>query len=149
MKRYIVQVARMRMADVVVGDIVNRNPDDVRSWFQVASVSLLHNGSMALADEASQNTATGKGFDIIGVQIAKAIDVPDRDPFALPELPVSDEPVEADGEAEAATTEAANEAPEPADAPDVAEGEGGGWELGADTNEAETEAKKRRSSVFS
>lgn len=62
--------------DAQVGDIVNRNPDAEKGWFEVADISTLFNGDLQLADVSTYVTITGRDNDLIGVQFAQVIDTP-------------------------------------------------------------------------
>ncbi|MFW2380441.1 MAG: hypothetical protein ACN4GZ_01695 [Acidimicrobiales bacterium] len=76
MHRRIIKTAKVRIVDSHVGDIVNRNPDAEKGWFQVAEIKTLFNGDLQLADETSYITITGGDNDLIGVQFAQLIEVP-------------------------------------------------------------------------
>ncbi|NNF54977.1 MAG: hypothetical protein HKN03_11115 [Acidimicrobiales bacterium] len=74
MHRRIIKTAKVRLVDAQVGDIVNRNPDAEKGWFQVFEVKTLFNGDLQLADETSYVTITGGDNDLIGVQFAQLIE---------------------------------------------------------------------------
>ena len=76
MHRRIIKTAKVRIVDTQVGDIVNRNPDAEKGWFQVAEVNTLFNGDLQLADETTYITITGGDNDLIGVQFAQLIEIP-------------------------------------------------------------------------
>ncbi len=75
MHRRIIKTAKVRLVDAQVGDIVNRNPDAEKGWFQVCEVKTLFNGDLQLADETSYVTITGGDNDLIGVQFAQLIEI--------------------------------------------------------------------------
>jgi hypothetical protein len=74
--RRIIKTAKVRIVDSQVGDIVNRNPDAEKGWFQVAEIKTLFNGDLQLADETSYVTITGGDNDLIGVQFSQLIEMP-------------------------------------------------------------------------
>lgn len=77
MHRRIIKTAKVRLVDAQVGDIVNRNPDAEKGWFQVAEIKTLFNGDLQVADDSSYVTISGGDNDLIGVQFAQLIEVPD------------------------------------------------------------------------
>ncbi len=77
MHRRIIKTAKVRLVDAQVGDIVNRNPDAEKGWFQVAEIKTLFNGDLQVADHSSYVTISGGDNDLIGVQFAQLIEVPD------------------------------------------------------------------------
>lgn len=76
MQRRIIKTAKVRIVDSQVGDIVNRNPDAEKGWFEVAEINTLFNGDLQLVDETSYVTITGGDNDLIGVQFAQLIERP-------------------------------------------------------------------------
>lgn len=81
-QRTIVQIARMRLADVTEGDVVNGQPDNEHGWFEVCEVRELPSGERVAAGAASTQSVKGSTWDLLGVQIAKAIEVADPTTFA-------------------------------------------------------------------
>ncbi len=81
MARNIVQVARMRMCDVVAGDVVNRVPDATGGWFQVGIIETLFDGKTQFSSGDRRTTLSGEPWDICGVQVIKPIEM------ELPEAP--------------------------------------------------------------
>ena len=77
MQRTIVQIARMRLADIGVGDIVNGHPDREHGWFRVQVVRRLPSGELIATGAISTETVKGSRWDIVGVQITKQVDVPE------------------------------------------------------------------------
>ena len=76
MVRTIVQVIQVRMRDVPPGDVINKNGDDVRGWFLVKDIQELPSGDIAVLAESDKNSINGGAYDLVGVQIAKAVEVP-------------------------------------------------------------------------
>ena len=70
------QVVRMRMADVQAGDIVNKNPDEYRGWFEVQGIEHLHSGDIALLASSDKYSINGAPNDIVGVQVQQVVDMP-------------------------------------------------------------------------
>lgn len=75
MQRNLVQIARIRMEEVVPGDVVNRVPDDTRGWFIVAAVEALFDGTLQLIDAKRHLAFSASALDIVGVQLLKPIDL--------------------------------------------------------------------------
>lgn len=78
MQRVMVQVMQVRMSDVVPGDIVNRNYNEARGWFKVLELQELPNGGIVLAADSDRDSVNGNINDIVGVQITKVVEVPDK-----------------------------------------------------------------------
>lgn len=76
MERNLVQVARIRMREVVPGDVVNRLADEPRGWFAAAIVEELFDGDLAVSNTDRTKTFSAGPFDIIGVQMLKPLDIP-------------------------------------------------------------------------
>lgn len=76
MVRNIVQVIKVRMRDVHPGDVINKNADDVRGWFLVKDIQELPSGDYAVIAESDKNSINGGAYDMVGVQIAKGVEVP-------------------------------------------------------------------------
>ena len=76
MARSIVQVARMRISDVVPGDVVSRQPEDTEGWFEVARMEVLFDGSISLSDLDRRSSFAAQPMDIVGVQLLKAVEMP-------------------------------------------------------------------------
>lgn len=75
MKRNLIQVARIRMEEVLPGDVVNRVPDETRGWFIVAAVEPLFDGSLQVIDAKRHLAFSAGPLDIVGVQLLKPIDL--------------------------------------------------------------------------
>ncbi len=78
MQRTIVQIARMRMADVQPGDIVNGHPDEELGWFEVQEIRHLPSGELVAGGRASTQAAKGSPWDLVGIQVTRKIEVPSR-----------------------------------------------------------------------
>jgi hypothetical protein len=76
MQRHLVQIARIRIGEVVPGDVVNRVPDENRGWFVVALVEELFDGSLQISDVTRQDSFSSGPMDIVGVQLLKPVDLP-------------------------------------------------------------------------
>ncbi len=102
------QVARIRVLDARQGDIICRDPDYTREWFQLRQVDQLHDGKVNLSDGGVENSFAVNPLDIIGLQLIKTAKIEDQ-----PELPDfgAAGPELAPLEAEDSTEEAAAEAP--------------------------------------
>jgi hypothetical protein len=75
MQRPIVKVARMRIADVEMGDCVNRDPDATLGWFEVAHIRRLHDGTISVSNESQRSTLSGADVDIVGVQVRSLVEL--------------------------------------------------------------------------
>ncbi len=82
MQRTIVQVMTVRMADVLPGDIVNKNADKAIGWFEVVELQDLPNNGIVLAAKSDRDSVNGTIYDMVGVQITKVVEVPDATPRA-------------------------------------------------------------------
>ena len=111
MQRTIVQVVKMRMGDLVPGDVINKNPDEPRGWFLVYELQDLPNDGLAVLASTARNSINGAPDDIVGVQVRQVVELPDAPaPKAQEAVPVD--------ESAAATQEApAPAAPQPDVAP--------------------------------
>ncbi len=69
---------QVRMADLLPGDIVNKNHDDARGWFEVRELEELHNGGIAVLADSEKDSINGSPHDIVGVQITKVVEIPDQ-----------------------------------------------------------------------
>ncbi len=109
MKRNFVKIARMRIEDVEIGDVVNRDPEKEVGWFEVERISVLFNGEIQLADRTSLITISGPYFTLVGVQFVAEAEVPTQPPSPLPSLEEDGEAAEGDiaedGAAEDSTAE--------------------------------------------
>ncbi len=81
MSRNIIQVARMRMQDVLPGDVVNRDPESTGGWFLVGIIETLFDGKTQFSSSDRRLTLSGEPTDICGVQVLKPMDIP------VPEAP--------------------------------------------------------------
>lgn len=94
MQRNFVKVARVRIEDIQVGDVVNRDPDAETGWFEVDCITVLFNDDLQLADRTELLTLSGPFFTIVGVQFVTAAEVPQQPPSPLPVIEVVEEAVE-------------------------------------------------------
>ncbi|MGI9606183.1 MAG: hypothetical protein ACR2P0_08595 [Acidimicrobiales bacterium] len=77
MRRTRVHVVQMRMADLLEGDVVNKNPDDPRGWIVVQETQELPNNGLLVVATREKDSINGNPNDIVGVQIPQAIEIPD------------------------------------------------------------------------
>jgi hypothetical protein len=80
MQRTIVQIARMRLADLQPGDIVNSNPEHELGWFEIQLIRQLPSGELVASGQTQTQTAKGMPWDLVGVQIVKQVDAPHSSP---------------------------------------------------------------------
>lgn len=76
MQRTIVQIARIRLIDVRVGDIVSGRPDEEFGWFEVMELRELPSGDLVASGSASTLSVKGSRWDLVGVQVAKTVEIP-------------------------------------------------------------------------
>jgi hypothetical protein len=82
MHRTIVQVMQVRMADVLPGDVVNKNHADPRGWILVKGLQELPHNAIAILAESDRDSINGSIYDIVGVQLTKVVEVPMQAPQA-------------------------------------------------------------------
>lgn len=80
MQRTIVQIARMRIIDLAVGDVMNRDPEATSGWFVVEDIRRLHNGQLNITNTATKVSMMGDDHDIVGVQIPKLVERAESQP---------------------------------------------------------------------
>ena len=119
MQRRIVQIAKMCVADVRVGDAVASDPNGPRGWFVVDEVVRLTSGEVALVGDRGRSTITAGPRDIVGLQVRQSVEMAVEEPDATPvpsagessesagateppSAPPSEEPAESTGESAAA-----------------------------------------------
>lgn len=102
MQRTVIQIARVRLAEVRPGDVVNGHPDHEQGWFRVVTIRELPSGDLVAAGETNVQSVKGSVFDLVGLQVAKQVDVP------------GDQPVVANPSVTPAPDEARAPAPTPA-----------------------------------
>ena len=121
MHRTLVQVVKMRMGDLLVGDVINKNPDDPRGWFTVHELQELPNNGLAVLASTSKNSINVSPDDIVGVQVRQTVELPetqmDRDTIAAEAEAAAMAQPEA---AAAAALAQASSAPQPDVAPPAA-----------------------------
>lgn len=64
------------MRDVCPGDIINKNLDDSKGWFQVRDTEELHTGNVAISADSERDSINGAPYDLVGLQIAKQVEAP-------------------------------------------------------------------------
>ena len=74
MQRTIVNVARMRIIDLAVGDVINRDTEAASGWFEVAEIRRLPDGDLSVSGTATRDNVMGRENDIVGVQIPKVVE---------------------------------------------------------------------------
>ena len=75
MQRTVVQSARMRIADLEVGDVVNGHPEEEFGWFEVQTIRQLPSGEIVANGRSSAQAVKGSPYDLIGVQFTKVVEV--------------------------------------------------------------------------
>lgn len=75
MQRTVIQIARVRMADLRRGDVINGRPEDDQGWFMVQTMRQLPSGELVAGGASTNQTAKGQPFDLCGVQVTKQIEV--------------------------------------------------------------------------
>ena len=104
----------MRMGDLLVGDIINKNPDEPRGWFEVHELQELPNNGLAVLASTAKNSINGSPDDIVGVQVRQAVDLPP----SIAQQAAAEAQAEAAAQAAAQPVEAAApRAPQPETAP--------------------------------
>ena len=73
MERTVIQIARVRIADLRRGDVVNQHPDDDLGWFVVQDMRQLPSGELVASGTTSNQNVKGDPVDIVGLQIAKHV----------------------------------------------------------------------------
>lgn len=66
------------MADLQPGDVINKNHDDARGWFEVREVEELHTGDILVHAFSEKDSINGAPNDIVGVQLAKVVEIPNQ-----------------------------------------------------------------------
>jgi hypothetical protein len=69
---------QVRMADLHPGDIVNKNHDDSRGWFEVNEIHELPNSGIVVQAASEKDSINGGPYDIVGVQVTKAVEIPNQ-----------------------------------------------------------------------
>lgn len=109
MNRNFVKVARIRIEDIRIGDVVNRDPESETGWFEVHETQILFNGDLQLVDRTELVTISGPYFSLVGVQFVSSAAVPEQPPSPLPPME-SDDDLSAEAEQPAAPVEDATPA---------------------------------------
>lgn len=79
MERKIVQIAKMRLADLRIGDVVNRDPDATHGWFVVGEIRRMADEELNVTSESLHDSVVGGEFDIVGIQGTRTIQMADDD----------------------------------------------------------------------
>ena len=74
MQRTFVRVAMMRVLDLVVGDVVNREPGASAGWFEVEEIRRLPNGEISVTNTTCRASVIGAPYDMVGVQMTKVLE---------------------------------------------------------------------------
>jgi hypothetical protein len=69
---------QVRMSDLHIGDIVNKNHVDARGWFEVIELQDLPNGGVAVHAASEKDSINGAPYDIVGVQLCTAVEIPSQ-----------------------------------------------------------------------
>ena len=121
MHRTLVQVVKMRMGDLLVGDVINKNPDDPRGWFTVHELQELPNNGLAVLASTSKNSINVSPDDIVGVQVRQTVELPETQMYRDSLAAEAEAAAMAQAEAAAAAAPAqASSAPQPDVAPPAA-----------------------------
>lgn len=76
MQRNLVQVARIRLEEVVPGDVVNKDSEVSQGWFLVGIVEELFDGTLNISDAFRRESFAAMPHDICGVQNLKPVELP-------------------------------------------------------------------------
>ncbi len=93
-ERQFAKVARMRLLDVQVGDVVNKFPDSEAGWFVVAQITRLFNGELQVADFGQDKAVSGSDYDMVGVQFVGAVKVEPQPEIPAELLKVTDHSID-------------------------------------------------------
>lgn len=74
MQRKIVEIAKMRIIDAVIGDVINRDPAATSGWFVAEEIRRLPSGEINVTNTSSRDSVMGADNDIVGVQVAKTVE---------------------------------------------------------------------------
>ena len=75
-----VQVIQVRMRDILPGDVINRDHEAARGWVEVIETQKLPNNGVVLLAESARDSVNGNRNDIVGVQVVRAVEIPDAPP---------------------------------------------------------------------
>ena len=73
MSRTIVQVAKVRLMDLEVGDVINAEPDALKGWFTVEDIRRLPSGELNATGAGTRHSVMGSDHDMVGVQATKIV----------------------------------------------------------------------------
>ena len=74
MERNTVEVAMMRVADLRVGDVVNRDPSSGSGWFAIIELRQLPSGEINATGAEPRTGIMSSPYDIVGVQVRRVIE---------------------------------------------------------------------------
>lgn len=74
MERKIVHVAMIRIVDIAVGDVMNRDPAAMSGWFVVDEIRRLPSGQLNVTSTSSRDSIMGSDHDIVGVQVPQVVE---------------------------------------------------------------------------
>ena len=77
MQRTVIQIARMRLANVRPGDVISSHPEDEFGWFVVRGLRQLPSGDLIASGESTNDSVKGSPVDLVGVQVTKMVDIPE------------------------------------------------------------------------
>ena len=77
MQRTVVQIARMRLADVRPGDVISNHPEEEFGWFIVRNLRQLPSGDLIASGETTSQSVKGSPVDMVGIQVTKSVDIPE------------------------------------------------------------------------
>lgn len=77
MQRTVVQIARMRLANIRPGDVINGHPEEEFGWFVVRGVRQLPSGDLIASGESTSQSVKGSPVDLVGIQVTKVVDIPE------------------------------------------------------------------------
>ena len=103
MQRAAIQIVQMRLSDLRPGDIVNKNPNEPRGWFEVRELQPLPNNAIAVIAVHEKDSMNSAPHDLVGVQIRKTFTMPDQStPDGVAAAPQSPSPESAEAQPDAA-----------------------------------------------
>lgn len=75
MERKLIDVVKMRVTDVMVGDVINKDPESTSGWFAVHELQQLPSGEINAVGATSKLSIVAGPYDIVGVQIQETLQV--------------------------------------------------------------------------
>lgn len=74
MQRTPVEIDTMRIIDLAIGDVINRDPTARGGWFVVDEIRRLPSGEINVTSPRSRESVMGTDHDIVGVQVPKVVE---------------------------------------------------------------------------